>query len=218
MKQPLILGSSSPRRQFLLREIGFDFQVRKPDVDESFPGNLLPERVPLYLARKKAEALPPGGSVVVTADTVVILDSRILNKPGSRQEAVDMLSDLNGRAHRVVTGVCIRSAENEVLFSEESTVVFRTLRPADIELYVDKYQPYDKAGAYGAQDSLPAGFNPCSDEENHFLHSIGRESLMPGRKHLPGADIVLIERIHGSYFNVMGLPLVPVHHHLRPWA
>ncbi len=218
MKLPLILGSSSPRRQFLLREIGFDFKVQKPDVDESFPHSMTPERVPLYLARKKAEALPHAGAVVITADTVVILDHRILNKPGSRQEALEMLADLSGRQHRVVTGVCIRSAQGECLFSDESLVTFRPLQPTEMEAYVDIYSPYDKAGAYGAQDSLPPGLNPCSPEEQQLLRALGRESLMPGSPQQQAAGTVLIERIEGSYFNVMGLPLVPVYQHLHPWA
>src|SRR5688572_29889000 len=107
-KRPLILASSSPRRQYLMREAGYDFKVEKPDVDESFPKELPVDQVAKYLASKKAEyfRVELHNEIVITADTVVILDNAILNKPEDRAEAISMLSRLSGRTHIVMTGVC----------------------------------------------------------------------------------------------------------------
>jgi septum formation protein len=215
MISPVILGSGSPRRQFLLREIGFDFRIIQPNVDESFPTNLRPDRVPLYLARKKAEAITVTHELVITADTVVILGDRIFNKPAHRAEAIDMLTDLSGRTHRVVTGVCLRLNEREKLFAEESLVTFLPLSTHQITQYIDIFQPFDKAGAYGAQDSLPSGYNPCSEQEILFLESIQRSHLVQSSITTISQPIVLIEKIQGSYFNVMGLPIQSLYDEMR---
>ncbi len=152
--RPLILGSSSPRRQFLMREASFTFTVEKPDVDEAFPHELPVEHVAKYLAVKKAEFFRTTikDQVVVTADTVVIINNYILNKPQDRNEAISMLRVLSGKTHLVMTGVCILSSEREESFDDTTEVTFKTLTQAEIEFYVDTYKPYDKAGAYGAQD------------------------------------------------------------------
>ncbi len=184
--RPLILASSSPRRQYLMREAGFTFTVEKPEVDESFPDELPVEQVARYLAVKKAEAFRPSlnDQIIVTADTVVILEQKILNKPADRPEAIAMLFQLSGKTHRVMTGVCILSAEREVSFDDTTEVTFSTLSLQEIEYYVDHYKPYDKAGAYGAQDFI---------------------------------GMIAIEKIVGSYFNVMGLPIHNVYKHLSTW-
>lgn len=185
--RPLILGSSSPRRQFLMREAGFTFTVEKPDVDEAFPPELPVEQVAKYLAVKKAEFFRATlqDQVVVTADTVVIINDYILNKPQDRTEAISMLNVLSGKTHLVMTGVCILSAEKEDSFDDTTEVTFKTLTRTEIEFYVDHYKPFDKAGAYGAQDWI---------------------------------GMVAIEKITGSYFNVMGLPIHQVYQHLVNWA
>lgn len=185
--RPLILGSSSPRRQFLMREAGFTFTVEKPDVDEAFPPELPVEQVAKYLAVKKAEFFRATlqDQVVVTADTVVIINDYILNKPQDRTEAISMLNVLSGKTHLVMTGVCILSAEKEESFDDTTEVTFKTLTRTEIEFYVDQYKPFDKAGAYGAQDWI---------------------------------GMVAIEKITGSYFNVMGLPIHQVYQHLVNWA
>lgn len=186
-KHPLILASSSPRRQFLMREAGYEFTVEKPAVDESFPAELPVEQVARYLATKKAEYFRRElheELVVVTADTVVILENEILNKPADRKEAIQMLSKLNGKTHLVMTGVCILSTEKEVNFDDTTEVTFKILSLDEIEFYVNTYKPYDKAGAYGAQDWI---------------------------------GMVAIEKISGSYFNVMGLPMHKVYQHLSNW-
>lgn len=186
LKRPLILASSSPRRQYLMKEAGFEFVIEKPDVDESFPPEMPVDQVARYLAQKKAEHFRPKirNEIVVTADTVVILFNRILNKPQDRKEAVDMLSSLSGRTHLVMTGVCIVSKEKEESFDDTTEVTFQALTRGEIEFYVDNYKPYDKAGAYGAQDWI---------------------------------GMVAIQKITGSYFNVMGLPIHKVYEHLRHW-
>jgi len=185
-KRPLILASSSPRRQYLMKEAGFQFTVEKPEVDESFPESLPVEQVARYLALKKAEYFRKEvrNQVIVTADTVVILKNQILNKPENRTEAIAMLQRLSGKTHLVMTGVCILSAEKEESFDDTTAVTFKELSVEEIEFYIDNYKPYDKAGAYGAQDFI---------------------------------GMIAIEKIIGSYFNVMGLPIHKVYTHLTNW-
>lgn len=154
LKHPLVLASSSPRRQYLMKEAGFTFTSEKPDVDESFPSALPVDQVAKYLAEKKAEyfRLTIKDEIIVTADTVVILQNKIINKPEDRPDAIAMLSALSGNTHLVMTGVCIISKEKEDSFDDTTEVTFENLSQAEIEYYVDTYKPYDKAGAYGAQD------------------------------------------------------------------
>jgi len=154
LNRPLILASSSPRRQYLMKEAGFNFRVEKPEVEESFPKDLPLAQVARYLAEKKAEyfRLSMKEEIIVTADTVVILNNTIVNKPSDRDEAISMLSALSGNTHLVMTGVCILSKEKEESFDDTTTVKFQALSAQEIEYYVDTFEPYDKAGAYGAQD------------------------------------------------------------------
>jgi septum formation protein len=137
-----------------MREAGFTFEVEKPEVDESFPESLPAEQVAKYLALKKAEYFRKNihHEIIVTADTVVILDGALLNKPADRSEAIQMLTRLSGNTHLVMTGVCILAAEKEESFDDTTAVTFKKLTLQEIEFYVDHYKPFDKAGAYGAQD------------------------------------------------------------------
>lgn len=219
MNRPLILASSSPRRQYLMKEVGFHFSVEKPPVEELFPENLPVDQVAKYLAELKAEYFRPAmrEQIIVTADTVVILHDRILNKPADRDEAIAMLSSLSGNTHTVMTGVSIVSKEKEESFDEATQVTFEKLSRQEIEFYIDRFQPYDKAGSYGAQDCLPPGMNPCSEEEMKFLRNIGREDLAAQTVAHSGEGIVVIRKITGSYFNVMGLPVHKVYEHLKNW-
>jgi septum formation protein len=174
----LILASKSPRRQFLLRELGLKFRVvANNDVKESYPKYLQSEAIPLYLAKLKANSyasLLQEKTILITADTIVWLKNELIGKPIDAEDAKKMLNMLSGNMHYVYTGVSIKSLAKETLFTAESRVFFRRLTVAEIDYYVENYNPIDKAGAYGIQE---------------WIGYIG------------------IERIEGSYFNVMGLPV-----------
>ncbi len=204
-----------------MKETGFEFTVEKPDVDESFPPEMPVDQVAKFLATKKAEYFRPKiqDEIIVTADTIVIFFDKILNKPRDKKEACEMLALLSGRTHVVMTGVCILSKEKEESFDDVTKVTFQPLTKDKIEFYVDHFKPYDKAGAYGAQDCKPEAFNPCSPEENAFLKEIQREDLIDHffTKSTSVPNIVFIKKISGSYFNVMGLPVHKVFDHLKNW-
>src|SRR5690606_2394217 len=184
--RPLVLASGSPRRKLLLEQAGYTFTVRSCESDEQFAADLPPDKVASFLAAKKASLFREsiGDEIIITADTVVILDNVVLNKPADSDDAIRMLETLSGRTHTVMTGVCILSREKERLFDDTTHVTFRRLTREEIEYYVEHYKPFDKAGAYGAQDWIG----------------------------LPG-----VEKISGSYFNVMGLPVHRVYENLLAW-
>lgn len=209
--RPLILASSSPRRQYLMKEIGFQFKIQAPDIDESFPSEMDVTLVPGFLAESKARVFAHtiNSEVVVASDTVVILDEKILNKPIDRSDAISMLNELAGRTHLVVTAVCIYSKEKMEVFDDHAHVTFKKISKKEIEFYVDTCKPFDKAGAYGAQDCLLKGINPCSPQEIEFLKSINRQDLIDKSLTSSNAQlgIEIIEKIQGSYFTVMGLPI-----------
>ncbi len=155
MNYKLILASKSPRRQQLLKEAGFDFVVKTLDTDESYPETLEVNAVASFLAKKKAEAFIPtleDDEAVITADTVVILEDKILGKPKNHIEAKAMLKALSGQQHCVITGVCIASKSKTMVFDDTTLVHFRSLSEKEIDYYIEKYQPFDKAGAYGIQE------------------------------------------------------------------
>jgi len=217
-KRPIILASNSPRRQYLMRELGYHFAIQKPFGDESFPADMPVRNVPSYLAKKKAASISlVSGEVVITSDTVVIIDDQILNKPSNRDEAIEMLKQLAGRTHIVISAVCLKDTEKLVCFDDETKVTFNELTQSEIENYVDRFQPYDKAGGYGAQDCLPAGVNPCSEEEMAFLKKQDKLDLAEKTftNKAVGTGILAISKIDGSYFNVMGLPIHKVYAQLE---
>lgn len=155
-KYKVILASNSPRRKELLAGLGVDYEVRTlPDVDESYPDTLQGADIPLYIAKEKADAyrnmLQPG-ELMITADTIVWLDGRVLGKPKDREDALCMLRDMSGRTHEVFTGVCITTTEWQRSFAAQTEVRFAELSEEEITYYVDKFQPMDKAGAYGVQE------------------------------------------------------------------
>jgi septum formation protein len=183
----LILASQSPRRRELLAGLGLDFDVKVKPIDEDFPAELAATEVAAFLARKKAEAYRPDigtDEIVLTSDTVVILDGKILGKPADASEAKSMLKALSGRSHLVVTGISFTSATNQVTESDTAVVYFRDLNEGEIDFYIESFKPFDKAGAYGIQEWI--GF-------------IG------------------VEKIEGSFFTVMGLPLHLVYQVLKSW-
>lgn len=150
----LILASKSPRRQALLKSLDLDFEVRVKSIDESFPGTLEPLKVAEFLARKKSQAFGELeiDELVITSDTTVLINSKILGKANSKEEAISMLESLSGKTHQVATGVCLRTSRLEVSFTEVTKVTFDQLNTEDITYYIDVYKPYDKAGAYGIQE------------------------------------------------------------------
>jgi septum formation protein len=155
MTKKLILGSGSPRRKELLAGLGFDFEVRTKDTDEHYPESLALADVPEYLAELKAKALFADLSeeeIVLCADTIVILKGRILGKPTSREEAIEMLTELSGETHEVITGVFIGNKSFQTCFSDRTEVTFGKLTQSEIANYIDNYKPYDKAGSYGVQE------------------------------------------------------------------
>lgn len=150
----LILASKSPRRQDLLKSLGLEFEIRTKEVDESFASDMDVKLVARYLAEKKSTAFGELAQkeLLITSDTTVVMGSVILNKPADKDEATAMLQALSGGIHKVVTGVCLRSADKTVAFSETTEVHFRDLTDEEIEHYIDHYKPMDKAGAYGIQE------------------------------------------------------------------
>ena len=182
----LILASNSPRRKELLAGVDVEFEVRAlPHVDESYPESLPHEEIAEYLARKKAASYRPElkeRELLITADTVVLLNGLILGKPVDEEDAKRMLRLLSGQTHRVITGVCLTSATKQASFSDTAYVTFGVLQEEEIHYYVNTYQPMDKAGAYGVQE---------------WMGYVG------------------VERIEGSYYNVMGLPIYKVYQELK---
>jgi septum formation protein len=184
LTRPLILASNSPRRQQLLRQLGIPFKVEVRPTDERFPSDMPVAEVPAFLARQKAEQFRAdvGDALVLCADTVVVVDNDILNKPAGAEEAARMLRRLSGRAHQVITGLCLWSADDVVTDTDTATVVFKTLEEAEIAHYISTFQPFDKAGAYGIQE---------------WIGMIG------------------VDRIEGSFYTIMGLPVHRVYQLLK---
>lgn len=154
-KFTLVLASKSPRRQALIAELGIPFEVRIKEAEENYPADLEPHKVPEYLAQLKAAPLRTGlaeNEVLLTSDTVVILDNQVLGKPADEAEAKKMLRNLSGKTHEVITGVSLLSLREEVVFSSCTKVTFSELEESEINYYVAKFKPYDKAGSYGIQE------------------------------------------------------------------
>ena len=171
----VILASNSPRRKELLAGLEIPFEVRTIDgIDESYPNTLLGEEIPIHISARKAEAYLPtlaDDELLITADTVVMLDGRVLGKPHDREEAIQMLTDLSGRTHEVITGVTLATRHQRTSFASVSKVTFAQLRPDDIIHYVDHYRPFDKAGAYGIQEWI--GFIGVTRIEGSYFNVMG---------------------------------------------
>jgi len=183
----IILASKSPRRSFLLKEAGVEFEVRTREVDESYPPEMPVDEVAEFLAKKKADGVSDfieNEEIIITSDTVVILNGVIYGKPKDDADAIRMLRKISGTMHRVITGVCIRSKEKEVSFSDIAEVYISDMTDEEIRYYIDKCQPFDKAGSYGIQEWL---------------------------------GYVKVARINGSYATVMGLPVHRVYETLKDW-
>ena len=182
----IILASNSPRRRELLAGLGLEFEVRVlQGIDESYPATMPALETAEYIAAKKAAAYQSqmaDDELIITADTVVIVGDEVLGKPADADEARAMLLKLSGRTHQVVTGVCLTTRQQTVHFSVRTDVTFKTLTDDEITYDIEKYKPYDKAGAYGIQEWI--GYIGCTG-------------------------------LHGSYYNVMGLPVQRIYTELQ---
>ena len=184
----IILASSSPRRQQLMKEAGIAFEVRTKNTDEVYPSELKVEDIPVYLAQLKAAAFKgelKATDLLITADTIVSLHGQMTGKPHDRADAIRILSGLSGNKHTVITGLCLTTACEQKSIPVFTDVYFRNLDKEEIIYYVDKYKPFDKAGAYGIQE---------------WIGYVG------------------IERIDGSFYNVMGLPVQTLYRELKAFG
>lgn len=156
MNYHVILASNSPRRKELLAGIDLPFEVRVMDgIDESYPDDLPTKEIAGYISKKKAAAYREtmaDNELIITADTIVVLGNEVMGKPKDSNEAKKMLHELSGKTHQVITGVCITTKERQSNFSVETDVTFKNLSDQEIDYYVEHYQPFDKAGAYGIQE------------------------------------------------------------------
>lgn len=177
----LVVASASPRRKWLMEELGVSFTVEPKNVEEIYPDDLKREEIPLFLSKLKAAAFTEEelkGKIVLTADTIVWLNDSELQKPVDLEDAKRMIRELSGTTHEVYTAITLRTSEKTTSDFDRTEVHFRELTEDEIDFYVQKYKPLDKAGAYGIQE---------------WIGYIG------------------IDRIDGCYFNVMGLPLRKVY-------
>ncbi len=170
----IILASRSPRRQQLLRELGLKFDVVIKDYTEVYPEGLSGEEIARHVAHEKAVSFKneiSDNEIVITADTIVWCNNKVLGKPLNLKDAIRILKEISGNTHEVITGVCIFSASREVTFSVSTKVSFEALSENEIIYYVDKYKPYDKAGAYGIQEWI--GIIACSHIEGSYFNVVG---------------------------------------------
>lgn len=173
-KYNIILASKSPRRHHLISGLGIDFEIRTKEVDESFDESLKAAEIPEFLAQKKASAFQDSLSendLLITADTVVWINGHALNKPENREEAVSMLQEISGCTHEVFTGVCLTTMNKQLVFSEGTRVEFNPLTRGEIDHYLDRYKPFDKAGAYGIQEFI--GYIGIKRIDGDFYNVVG---------------------------------------------
>ncbi|WP_317129097.1 Maf family nucleotide pyrophosphatase [Haloflavibacter putidus] len=173
----IILGSASPRRQQFLKDLGLSYSLQLKPVEEVYPKNLKPEEVAIYLAELKAKAFKENlglNDLLITGDTIVCLNKKVLGKPKNSAEAKKMLLNLSGKEHQVISSVCLKNSLKTVSFYDSTKVFFKELTPTEIDFYIENFSPLDKAGAYGIQE---------------WIGKIG------------------VEKIEGSYFTVMGMPV-----------
>jgi septum formation protein len=184
-KYNFILGSNSPRRKGILKEMGINFDIRVSNIDETIPKGIKSNDAPVFLAKSKShdlkEKLKPN-EILITADTLVFLNNEIISKPSNNKQAKETLEKLSNKKHTVITGVCICTIEKEKSFSATTEISFNKLDNKDIEHYVEKFNPSDKAGSYGIQEWI---------------------------------GLIGIEEINGSYTNVVGLPSAKLYQELK---
>lgn len=170
----LVLGSKSPRRQSLVQELGFPVEIRIKEVDEIYPDDLPSKDVPEFLAKLKAAPLLDSlanDEILITSDTIVLLNDEVIGKPKSKEDAKNMLIHLSGKMHTVISGVCLTSNQLQHSFSSHTTVYFDELSSAEIEHYVETFVPLDKAGSYGIQEWI--GYIGVSKIEGCYYNVMG---------------------------------------------
>lgn len=173
----LILASGSPRRQLFFKELGLDFEIRLKEINEVYPTHLKGSEITDYLSKLKAQSFIDelnDNDILITADTIVWMDGKAIGKPQNKLESVKMLKKLSNRTHQVISSFCITSSSNQIVENDTTHVTFSDLNASEINYYIDKFKPFDKAGSYGIQE---------------WIGYIG------------------VEKIEGSYFNVMGFPI-----------
>lgn len=174
-KNNIILASKSPRRRKLLKELGINFTVTTIDVREEYPQQLKKEQIALYLCELKASKFSKEkihtNTIIITADTIVWFNNKVLNKPAYRQEAIQSLEELSGQTHEVITGVCLKTLQETRTFHVNTKVTFKKLKTTEIIHYVDQYKPFDKAGAYGIQEWI--GYIGVEKIEGSFHNVVG---------------------------------------------
>ena len=174
-KYKIILASNSPRRKELLGGLGIAYEVKTmPDIDESYPVGLSAEEIPVYIAKSKAEAyrsVMQPDELIITADTIVWLDGIVMGKPKDAEEACNMLRQLSGHTHQVVTGVCLTTLDKQESFATVTDVTFDVLTDEEIDYYVTNYSPMDKAGAYGIQEWI--GYVGVRKIEGSYFNVVG---------------------------------------------
>jgi septum formation protein len=173
-KYRIILASRSPRRQQLLKELGLRFEVDARNWTENYPGHLKGEKIALHVATEKAKTFQSelkGNEIVITADTIVWCNNKVLDKPAGRDDAKKILREISGNAHEVITGVCLLSSDKLTSFYSSTKVTFTVLTDEEIDYYIDSFSPYDKAGAYGIQEWI--GIAACSHIEGSFFNVMG---------------------------------------------
>ena len=172
----IILASGSPRRQQFLKELDVNFEIQLKDIEEIYPEHLQAEEITNFLAKLKASAFVldlEDNVILITSDTIVWLNNKALGKPKDYDDAFEMLTEMSGTTHKVITSVCLKTTDKEIIFYEETLVTFTKLSSDEIKYYLNNYKPFDKAGSYGIQEWI---------------------------------GLVAIEKIEGSYANVVGLP------------
>lgn len=182
----IILASNSPRRKQFLKNLGLTFTVKPANVNEEYPSQLQGKDIALYIAQQKASVFTNlnTNEMVITCDTIVWIDNEALGKPENKEEAIQMLQQLSGKTHEVISAVCIKSSQKKELFYDVTEVRFNNLNLLDIEYYVDTFKPFDKAGSYGIQEWI---------------------------------GLIGIEKINGSYTNVVGMPMEKLYNELMKW-
>ena len=173
-KHRIILASGSPRRQQFLKELDVDFEIQLKDIEEIYPEHLQAEEITNFLAKLKASAFAldlDDNDILITSDTIVWLNNKALGKPKDYDEAFEMLTEMSGTTHKVITSVCLKTTDKEIVFYEETLVTFTKLSSDEIKYYLNNYKPFDKAGSYGIQEWI--GLVAITKIEGSYANVVG---------------------------------------------